>query len=130
MLDPCCKYMHERLNTLSAMHLSLAMIFAQCPHNNLDVARPLLEMHCVIPEYSFIYELLSSPCHLLGMRLHSFVGQTRVFSIKSRFPLLRILNTTTMILCGYFIDNSITRPKSMLVDVFRKRNKGDQPFHQ
>ena len=41
--------------------------------------------------------------------------------MNSRFPLLRILNTTTMIggIWGYFIVNSITRPKSMLVVVFR-----------
>ena len=45
---------------------------------------------------------------------------------NSRFHLLRILNTTTMILCGYFIDNSITRLKSMLVVVFRIRNKGNR----
>ena len=44
------------------------------------------------------------------------------------FPLLPLLNATTKILCGYFIDNSITRPKSMLVVVFRIRNKGDRPL--
>ena len=49
-------------------------------------------------------------------------------SFNSWFPLLPLLNTTTMILCGYFIDNSITRPKSMLVVVFRIRNKGNRPF--
>ena len=47
---------------------------------------------------------------------------------NSWFALLPILNTTTMILCGYFIDNSITRPKSMLVVVFRIRNKGNRLF--
>ena len=40
-------------------------------------------------------------------------------------PLLRILNTTTMILCGYFLHYAITRPKSVLVVVFRIRNNGE-----
>ena len=47
---------------------------------------------------------------------------------NSRFPLLRILNTTTMILCGYFLHYAITRPKSMLVVIFRIRNKGNRLF--
>ena len=50
--------------------------------------------------------------------------QQKVFN--SRFPLLRILNTTTMILCGYFLHYAITCPKSMLVVVFRIRNKGNR----
>ena len=44
-----------------------------------------------------------------------------------QYPLLSLLNTTTMILRGYFIDNSITCPESMLVVVFRIRNKGNRP---
>ena len=47
---------------------------------------------------------------------------------NSRFPFLLLLNTTTMILCGKSFDNFITRPKSMLVVVFRIRNKGNRPF--
>ena len=46
--------------------------------------------------------------------------------LNSRFPLLRILNTTTMILCGYFLHYALTCPKSMLVVVFRIRNKGNR----
>jgi hypothetical protein len=48
---------------------------------------------------------------------------------NSRVPLfIRILNTTTMILCGYFLHYAITCPKSMLVVVFRMRNKGNRLF--
>ena len=48
--------------------------------------------------------------------------------INGRFPLLRILNTTTSMLFGRVMELSTKYPQSIMVVVFSKGNKGNRLF--
>ena len=48
---------------------------------------------------------------------------------NGRFPLLRILNTTTSMLFRRLMELSIKYPQSIMVVVFSKGNKGNRPFY-
>jgi hypothetical protein len=72
---------------------------------------------CPITVYFLNMQLFLRVQHNLHTELHGVTN--------SRFRLLHILNTTTMILCGYFLHYAITHLKSMLVVVFRICNKGN-----